>query len=77
MFILVALVHDKTWTVEVRTVGLRIDNSPELHVFVQGYASLDNDAMGGGVGNGMGDGMGNLPDMGMPAPEDVEPSALE
>lgn len=50
---------------------------PGVGGFAQGYASLDNDAMGGGVGNGMGDGMGNLPDMGMPAPEDVEPSALD
>lgn len=48
----------------------------------QGYSSLDEPLGGAGGGNGMGTdeigGMGQMQgDMGMPAPEDVEPSALE
>lgn len=44
-----------------------------LRRHAQGYATID-DPSGGSGGNG---GMGEMPDMGMPAPEDVEPSALE
>lgn len=44
-----------------------------LRCHKQGYATLDNPS-GGSGGNG---GMGEMPDMGMPAPEDVEPNALE
>lgn len=39
---------------------------------LKGYASMDEPS-GGSGGNGMGD----MPDMELPAPEDVEPSALE
>ncbi|CAB1105482.1 unnamed protein product [Ectocarpus sp. CCAP 1310/34] len=53
--------------------GTGFDNGMGFQQDNMGYATLD-DPSGGSGGNG---GMGEMPDMGMPAPEDVEPSALD
>lgn len=55
---------------EVQSNGF--DNGGGFQQDHMGYANLEEPAGGNG-----GTGMGDMPDMGMPAPEDVEPSALD